>query len=275
MTAIRPQRRPNCEEILKRKKKWALNEREFEINKELKKIIHSKESENELTIYSLLRSKLNSDKAIKLKSISISNEIIDNIKTFEKSIGFKDSFVKNDFYSKNFEVKKTLGFGSFGSVFKVKRREGNDCNRTSGREYSAIKRIEITSVVKNEINREYLNDIIIKKDYSKNEYLVEHFDTWFEESVVPNQSRISLFIEMELCDKTLEDVTKEFDKESHLKTNGTLTTVGYYIASNIFLQILEGVNYLHEQNPPIIHRNLKPANIWALCQNCRLWICVY
>jgi hypothetical protein len=53
---------------------------------------------------------------------------------------------------------------------------------------------------------------------------------------------------MELCDKTLDDVIKEFDKESHLKTNGTLTTVGYYIASQIFIEILEGVNYLHKQN---------------------------
>jgi serine/threonine-protein kinase len=66
---------------------------------------------------------------------------------------------------------------------------------------------------------------------------------------------------MELCDKTLDDVIKEFDKESHLKTNGTLTTAGYCIASNIFLQILEGVNHLHKQNPPLIHRDLKPANI--------------
>ncbi len=66
---------------------------------------------------------------------------------------------------------------------------------------------------------------------------------------------------MELCDKTLDDVINEFDKESHLKTNETLTIVGYYMASNIFLQILEGVDYLHKRNPPLIHRDLKPANI--------------
>jgi hypothetical protein len=36
---------------------------------------------------------------------------------------------------------------------------------------------------------------------------------------------------MELCHKTLEDVVNEFDKESRQKTNETLTTVGYYIAS--------------------------------------------
>jgi serine/threonine protein kinase len=66
---------------------------------------------------------------------------------------------------------------------------------------------------------------------------------------------------MELCDKALDDVLEEFDEESHLKTNGTLTTVGYYIASRIFVQILKGVNHLHDQKNPIIHRDLKPANI--------------
>jgi serine/threonine protein kinase len=31
--------------------------------------------------------------------------------------------------------------------------------------------------------------------------------------------------------------------------------------SQIFIQILEGVNYLHKQKLPLIHRDLKPANI--------------
>jgi serine/threonine protein kinase len=104
-------------------------------------------------------------------------------------------------------------------------------------------------VGKDEIIREYLNYRIMTTNYSENEYLVKHLDAWFEE----NQSAISLYIEMELCDKTLDDVIKEFDKDSHLKSNATLTPVGYYIANQIFIQILEGVNYLHTRNPPLIH----------------------
>jgi hypothetical protein len=109
-------------------------------------------------------------------------------------------------------------------------------------EYSAINRIELsTSVDKNEIITEYLNYKIITKNYFKNEYLAKHFYAWFEESV-SNHSGISLYTEMELCDKTLKKVINEFNDESHLKTNGMLAIVGYYIASKVFLQILEGIS---------------------------------
>ncbi len=40
-----------------------------------------------------------------------------------------------------------------------------------------------------------------------------------------------------------------------------LALLKYYISSEIFNDILEGVNYLHKQNPPIIHRDLCPDNI--------------
>jgi alpha-tubulin suppressor-like RCC1 family protein len=209
--------------------------------------------------------KVLSPRSTKYKSfedILSSNNITIKRITFEKLIEFKDSFVKKGFFSKNFEEIKELGSGSFGRVFNVKRRKYIDYYRRRGREYSAIKRIELSAEVdKNEIITEYLNYKIISRDYWKNEYLVKHFDAWFEESVVSNQSGISLYIEMELCDKTLDDVINEFKNDSKLKTTESLTTIGYYIASRIFIQILEGVNHLHKQNPPLIHRDLKPANI--------------
>jgi hypothetical protein len=193
------------------------------------------------------------------ENILMVNCTIDNMKTFGKLVEFEDSFLKSGFYSKTFKDIKKLGFGSFGSVFKVKRRKNNYERRR--REFSAIKRIEFTSVNKSEIFREYLNYKIITRNYSNNKYLVEHFDAWFEESVVANQSGISLYIEMELCDKTLDGIINELTKDSKLKSTESLTTACYYIASQIFIQILKGVNHLHKQNPPLIHRDLKPANI--------------
>jgi hypothetical protein len=194
------------------------------------------------------------------EDILFANGFIDNIKAFDKLFEFEDVFVKNGFYSKHFQEIKELGNGSFGNVFKVEIKEDSDCYRIR-KEYSAIKRIKFTPFVgKDEIFREYINYKIMTSGLN-NEYLVEHIDAWFEESVDSNQSGISLYIRMELCDKTLNDVIEEFDENSHLKANGTLTSVGYYIASQIIIQILEGVNYLHTQNPSLIHRDLKPDNI--------------
>jgi serine/threonine protein kinase len=66
---------------------------------------------------------------------------------------------------------------------------------------------------------------------------------------------------MELCDKTLRNVMNEMNDNIDMKSNQTLTPIGYYIASELFIEILESVNFLHKQNPPKIHRDLKPANI--------------
>jgi serine/threonine protein kinase len=199
------------------------------------------------------------------EAILRANNRIHNMKIFGKLIEFEDSFLKNGFYSKNFKEIQKLGSGSFGSVSKVKIREDSDYYRWIAREYSAIKRIEFTSVDKNEIReyriREYFNYKKMTRDCSENENLVKHFDAWFEESVVENVPKICLYIQMELCDKTLVDVINEFKNDSKLKTTESLTTIGYYIASQIFIQILEGVNYLHTRKKAIIHRDLKPDNI--------------
>jgi serine/threonine protein kinase len=64
---------------------------------------------------------------------------------------------------------------------------------------------------------------------------------------------------MELCDKTLEELINEIKVNKFMKINETLTPIGYYIASQLFIEILECVQYLHENN--IIHRDLNPYNI--------------
>jgi calcium-dependent protein kinase len=64
---------------------------------------------------------------------------------------------------------------------------------------------------------------------------------------------------MELCDTTLENIMYEMEKDSNFKVDGILTPIGYYIASQLFIEILECVQHLHKHN--IIHRDLKPDNI--------------
>ncbi len=53
-----PRKRPNCEEVLKKKNLWALNEVEFEINEKLREEIISKLNDENQIIFSLLKQKL-------------------------------------------------------------------------------------------------------------------------------------------------------------------------------------------------------------------------
>jgi serine/threonine protein kinase len=66
---------------------------------------------------------------------------------------------------------------------------------------------------------------------------------------------------MKLCDRTLKDIIFDINENDLIIKDETLTSIGYFIASELFIEIFEGVNFLHKQNPPIIHRDLKPENI--------------
>jgi serine/threonine protein kinase len=49
------------------------------------------------------------------------------------------------------------------------------------------------------------------------------------------------------------------NEELSIKKGEPLNTIGYYIASELFIEILQSIAFLHKQN--IIHRDLKPKNI--------------
>jgi hypothetical protein len=59
MLRAKPDKRPTCEKILKKKDLWALNGEEFEINDELKKELIPKLVDENQIIFSILKSKLN------------------------------------------------------------------------------------------------------------------------------------------------------------------------------------------------------------------------
>jgi WNK lysine deficient protein kinase len=65
---------------------------------------------------------------------------------------------------------------------------------------------------------------------------------------------------MEFCEQTLGDFLDTIKNMKLEKSDKTLY-LKYYISSALFSDILEGVNYLHKQNPQIIHRDLCPDNI--------------
>lgn len=67
----------------------------------------------------------------------------------------------------------------------------------------------------------------------------------------------TFYMRLELCDDDLAVLITRNFIECYEKTS----LQDLKILLHIFLQILDGVNYLHTLVPPIIHRDIKPTNI--------------
>jgi hypothetical protein len=174
-----------------------------------------------------------------------------NVKPINALINFYEPFLREKYYIENFNEIEMLGTGSFGSVYKSM----NKFPRQEKTKLVAIKKIDFEN--DEDTFREYLNFHKINKLDSK--YVVQHYDAWFEKANDIYDNKFILFIEMKYCEKTLDDII--FELHNKMNVNEALTKIGYYIASELFIEILECVKYLHDQNPPLIHRDLKPANI--------------
>jgi serine/threonine protein kinase len=101
------------------------------------------------------------------------------------------------------------------------------------------------------------DNYFIDEGYEKYKYLkIEKSHPAFK----PENPKL-LHIQMKLCYKTLRDIIKQLNTELNQKPFEIMTAMGYYIASELLIETLESVDYLHKQKPQIIHRDLKPTNI--------------
>jgi alpha-tubulin suppressor-like RCC1 family protein len=166
-----------------------------------------------------------------------------------KVFKFETSIIRNNYYQYWFEEKEKLGEGSYGEVFKVKGYY-EPKNRSI-----AMKKITL----KNEYEKEFLKELEVYRSLSKirHKNVLYYYDSWVEKNCEHN---CTLYIKMELCAQTLSQLVKNIEKIEFEETV-CLINEKYIILCILFIQILKGVNYLHKQIPPIIHRDLYPDNI--------------
>lgn len=175
-------------------------------------------------------------------------------------------FTGNGKYASEFFELCVIGSGQYGIVCKASDRISNDI--------FAIKKFPI--VDKND-GEKILKTIEMFSEV-ENEFIVKFKSAWLEENYYKNlkleqnqfyYSNISdicitkgnyLFhIQKELCPLNLKQLIEKLNEEFDQKQNRLMTILGFSIASFIFIELIECVNYLHENN--YIHTNLKPQNI--------------
>mmetsp|Transcript_8829 Transcript_8829/g.15031 ORF Transcript_8829/g.15031 Transcript_8829/m.15031 type:complete len:749 (-) Transcript_8829:311-2557(-) len=138
----------------------------------------------------------------------------------------------------DFDIINRIGSGSFGTVFRVRRKQ-------DGNIY-VIKNVRISELSKKE-QLEAINevDLLAKMD---SPFVVKYLDSFLDKNC--------LQIVMEFCNKgDLQRMVKRAVKKE-LKSLGEKSTW------NIILQILLGLHYLH--NMKVLHRDMKSANVFLM-----------
>ncbi|XP_010283522.1 PREDICTED: interferon-induced, double-stranded RNA-activated protein kinase, partial [Phaethon lepturus] len=175
------------------------------------------------------------------KTMSDSDESLPDLDT-NTSEENENPYTVNKRFLESFKNIEPIGEGGYGNVFKAtaKLDEGT----------YAVKRVQFTKNVKREV-----------KELARlhHENIVRYYCSWkgYDHVTYPDSRQKSdkeilcLFIQMELCEQgPLENWIEKNrqDRKYH------------EMAQNKFLQILEGVKYIHSQG--LIHRDLKPQNIF-------------
>jgi serine/threonine protein kinase len=122
------------------------------------------------------------------------------------------------------------------------------------KEIEILKKLESDLVVK--LESVWIEDNYLKIDDYKTDKYTESIGKL---KIFKPDKSLLLHIQMELCLTTLKELIKKLNNELNQKLNDVMTPLGYYISSELFKEILECVDYLHQQR--IIHRDLKPNNI--------------
>ncbi|KAL8499624.1 hypothetical protein ACS0TY_019559 [Phlomoides rotata] len=133
---------------------------------------------------------------------------------------------------------EVLGKGAFKTVYKA-------FDQLDGIEV-AWNRIKITEMLQSRADFEKFHTEIHLLGKLKHANIIKFYDAWIDEKK-----------------KTINMITELFTSGSLRQFRRKHKRVDMKAIKNWARQILQGLNYLHTQNPPVIHRDLKCDNIFV------------
>ncbi|XP_071958538.1 eukaryotic translation initiation factor 2-alpha kinase 1-like isoform X2 [Antedon mediterranea] len=86
------------------------------------------------------------------------------------------------------------------------------------------------------------------------------------------KSRVILYIQMELCSKTLGEWLEERNDREPMEGCDVFSIVDDFVVQNIFNQMVEGICYIHNKN--LLHRDLTPKNIFLDGNEIEFHVCI-
>lgn len=147
-------------------------------------------------------------------------------------------YVEKDPRGRYFRYNEVLGKGAFKTVYKA-------FDQLDGIEV-AWNRIKIADVLRSPEDLEKLYSEVHLLRQLKHENIMKFYDSWIDDKK-----------------KTINMITELFTSGSLRQYRKRHRSVDMKAIKNWARQILRGLDYLHSQNPPVIHRDLKCDNIFV------------
>ncbi|KAL2552013.1 putative serine/threonine-protein kinase WNK6 [Forsythia ovata] len=157
-----------------------------------------------------------------------------NNKPLDHEVDYEEKCPKG----RNVRYNEVLGKGAFKTVYKA-------FDQLDGIEV-AWNRVKIDDVLQapEDLEKLYSEVHILKQ--LKHENIIKSYDSWIDDKK-----------------KTVNMITELFTSGSLRQYRKKHKNVDMKFLKNWVRQILQGLDYLHSQNPPVIHRDLKCDNIFV------------